>query len=454
MEFAIGRTNVAAGRVFTVWVGLLTACYLAVLPMAGTIALRSLTLVALLLSLTWHFRAIRFAGKWDLPIVLWVCYLLFFPVISDSPMAAIDSVVSQWGRGVLAMVVGAGVAAIFCRKELGSSFLLGLVSAFPILVHLVLFGWKALTTSSIPWGYWGRETHHADLGYAAGQAVVLLVVSIVAGHRKVGTVAFALVLACLASTALAQSRAGLVFCLIGAVLVGASAYLTQARHLQKHMLSGLVGVMFAASTVIFVALKEDVRWQNMVTHLVAGLEGDAIQIQCEGTISIEAAVISKYGQGEQAQRLISSVRDGDGSRVVLLRAGLDLALGNPMGSDGSKHAFQKLLAKRCEHPAIAMAHVHNGWIDTALALGWIGVVLYFSVLLHFFKLGYFYLRRTRQLNEWALVLATMSIFWISRSFTDSVFRDHMLEMQGFVLAYAAVALNLQAMSKNHQILPR
>ncbi|MDO8249196.1 MAG: O-antigen ligase family protein [Rhodoferax sp.] len=431
----------------TFWIGLFAAIYLAVLPMSGTIALRNVVLLLLSLCLAWQFLNTRPSVKWALPVVLWVIYLFFFPFIAVSSAIAVENLLGQWGRGVLAMLVGAGVAAIFCRKDIGVTFYLGLASAFSILVHLYLFGLKAWVTSSIPWGYWGRETHHADLGYTAGQAVVLLAASTIAGNRRLRPFAVALIFACFLSTALAQSRAGLAFCLIGGALVFGCAYLARARNMPKHLLAGLVGLLLVGGGVLAVAVKEDVRWRNMTSQLVAGLDGDAIQIQCEGTSSIESRIIDQYGSGERAQQVISSVRDGDGARMVVLRAGLVLALKYPWGSDGSRQSFQKLLRQECATPAIQMAHTHNGWLDTILALGWIGATLYMGVLLYFLKQGLSYLHRQRSLNEWAIVLVALSAFWILRAFTDSVLRDHMLEMQGFFLAYASVALNLRTRVK-------
>jgi len=428
-------------RVF--WIGLLAAVYVAVLPMSHTVALRNMVFFALSMCLAWQFLKTRPAVQWVLPVALWVIYILFFPVIADSPVTALENLLGQWGRGALAMLVGAGVASIFYSKEKGAVFYLGLASTFSILLHLVLFGLKAWTTWSIPWGYWGRETHHADLGYAAGQAIVLLAAATIAGNRRLRPLAVALIFACLLSTALAQSRAGLAFGLIGGVLVFGCAYLVRANNRRINLLAGLIGLMLAGVAVLGVAVKEDVRWRNMASQLAAGFQGDAIQIQCEGTSSIESKIISQYGSGEQAQQIISSVSDGDGARMVVLRAGLVLALKHPWGSDGSRHAFQKLLMEECASPVIQMAHTHNGWLDTVLALGWIGAALYMGVFLFFLKQGLTYLRRERQLNEWAIVLVVLSIFWILRGFTDSIFRDHMLEMQGFLLAYASVALNLQ-----------
>lgn len=427
----------------TFWIGLLAACYLAVLPMSNTIALRDVFLLALFLCVALFALKARPSIKWAMPIVFWLGYLFFFPFIADSPSTAMENLLGQWGRGVLAMLVGAGVASIFYSKDRGAAFYVGLVSAFSILVHLSLFGWKAWATSSIPWGYWGREAHHADLGYAAGQAVILLTAAISAGKRTMRPLAITLVLACFLSTALAHSRAGLVFCLLGVGLVFGAAYLRRATHQRMNLLVGLAGILLAGAAVLAIAVKEDVRWRNMSAQLSAGFEGDAIQLQCEGTSSIERRIFAQYGSVEEAQRVIDGVRGGDGARVALFRAGLALAFKHPWGSDGSRQAFQRLLREECATPAVSMAHTHNGWLDTVLAVGWIGAAFYAAVLLYFFRLGFSHLREGNPLNEWALVLVALSAFWILRGFTDSVFRDHMLEMQGFILAYAAVVLRLQ-----------
>lgn len=424
----------------TLWIGMLAASYLAVLPMAKTMAFRNVTLLALLLCLVWHFRKVRPSFRWPLPLILWAGYLLIFPLISDSPVAAFESFLKQWGRGLLAMLAGAGVAMIFYDKNKGAAFYLGLFSVVPILVHLVLFGAKALTTSSMPWGYWGRETHHADLGYAAGHAVVLLAAAVAAGKNVRRPWALILMATCFLSTAIAHSRAGFAFALLGGVLVFLTAYLANMTQRRTRYLVGALGVLFIGGLILAMATQHDPRWRTMTAQLQEGFKGNALQMQCEGTATIEPDIIARYGAGEQAQRMISSVQYGDGSRVVVVRAGVDLALKHPWGSDGSRQAFQKLLRQECPSPVISMSHTHNGWLDTVLALGWLGAALYLLVFLYFFRQGVVSLRQGGGLNEWALVLVALSGFWILRGFTDSVFRDHMIEMQGFVLSYAAVMI--------------
>ena len=427
----------------TFWIGLFGACYFAALPMSGTIAFRNVSLFALCICLVWTHLRQRSSFSWPVPLLLWAAYLLLFPIVSDSPSIAVHSLLGQWGKGLLAMLAGAGVAAIFFGKKYSSSFHLGLMSSVPILIHLALFSWRAWETSSIPWGYWGRESHHADLGYAAGQSVVLLSASMAVRSSAYLRWASTLVMACLLSTALANSRAGLVFALGGAVLVGIFVYIGRPTYRRKNVLLALVGLLVASAVFVSIVAKEDNRWSSMTSELMAGFLGDAIQIECEGTSSIESKIISHYGPGEKANSIIASVDRGDGARVVLFRAGIALALKHPLGSDGSRFSYQNLLKKECADPAILMAHAHNGWIDTVLALGWAGGVLYLIVLSYFFVIGYRDVRRADKLDEWAIVLVALASFWIFRGSIDSVFKDHMLEMQGFVLSYAAANLWLK-----------
>jgi uncharacterized membrane protein (UPF0136 family) len=405
--------------------------------MSGTIALRNIALFSLCVCLTYLFSTRRPTFLWPIPVLLWAAYLFAFPLVSESP---IQSLLEQWGRGLLAMLVGAGVATVFYKRRCGSAFDLGLVSSVPILIHLCFFAWTAWETSSIPWGYWGRETHHADIGYAAGQSVVLLAAAVVAGNRACRPWASVLIIACLLSITLANSRAGLAFSLVGGLLVLCGVYAARGLHHRKHVLAGLASLLIIGMAVFSIAVKEDPRWRSMTAQLMSGFSGDALQIECEGTAAIESQIIAQYGSGEEGKSIVFSVQGGDGARMVLLRAGVSLSVKHPMGSDGSRLAYQNLLREECADPVILMAHTHNGWLDTALALGWAGAALYLMVLMYFFSFGYTNLRQSNKLNEWALVLVALAAFWMLRGFTDSVFKDHMLEMQGFVLAYAAVNL--------------
>ena len=416
--------------------------------MAETIALRNVALFTLTVLLLWHFRRQKriFSGipfRWTVPIMLWAVYVCLFPFFSELQAEAFYNLWTIWFRSLMALAVGAGVAIVlFGGQQRGTALQLGLVTFFPILVHLSLVGWKFFETSAIPWRYWGRETHHADLGYAAGQAVVLLSAALLADRARRSVWVVTLMGASFLSLIVARSRGGIVFAFVGLVFVLVASVLGSSRGRRPRMLFGLLVVLGVAIAVIGLAVKNDARWLYMADRLSAGFHGDALKIQCEGAQRVEAELIAKYGEGSRTRDLIASVADSDGARTVLMRAGLTLALDHPWGLDGSRQAFNKRLKEHCANPAIQMAHTHNGWLDTALALGWGGAVLYAWILINFLMFGMTRLDARGNVSEWALVLVALSGFWILRGFFDSVYRDHQLEMQGFVLAYAAVSLSL------------
>ena len=416
------------------------ATYIAVLPMSGTIALRSLSLLIALVALTWHFFKIRSFPQLPVPVLIWAAYLLVFPLISQDTTVAWESLGKQWGMGLLAMVCGAGAAQLLTPYRIGSALQLGFLSCITILIHLCILAFQSLQASTLVQG-WGRETHHADLGYAAGQAVILLAASLVACKKSSKLIAIFLILACLSSTALARSRGGLAFSIFGICLVFLVAYWSQ-RETQKKQILILFGSLVIVSLLVFgLAAKTDSRWRNMESSMTSGLLGNALQVQCFGTASVEHEIIDKYGSGAESERIIASVNNGDGSRVILFRSGVELVSKNPWGIDGSRQAYKKLLRKECPEPMIDMAHAHNGWIDTALAIGWVGAGLYLLVLINFSKIGFKNMRNSDdELNVWGVVLFSLSLFWIVRAFFDSVFRDNMFEMQGFVLANAFTIL--------------
>lgn len=432
------------GRWMMIWVGLLAASYLAVLPMANTTALRNIVLAALLISLIWRLQdAWRVSGV-AMPLLAWVVYISLFPLFAGDHAVAWQSLGGQWMRGVLAMLVGAGVA-LYLNKD-RHLFVFGVASAVPLLVHLSYVATAAWSTGSVPWGYWGRETHHADLGYAAGHAILLLSVVVVTGNQKLRLWSIGLIFLSILSVLFAMSRAGLLFGLFAGALVLGGAYVTSERANRRRLALGLLGVFVVGGLALGVAVKTDSRWQRLITQLPNAWVGDALQVECLGELSVQPGASGKIGADGQVARENEPMHTGDASRIVILRAGFALALQHPWGLDGSRQAYQKRLLEICPEPARLMAHTHNGWLDTALALGWIGAALYLWVLIYFLHQGAISLRSNGALNPWSMVLLATGVFWIFRGLTDSVFRDHMLEMQGFVLAYAAAVQKIRRLA--------
>lgn len=434
--------------------------YLAVLPMARTIALRNILLFILLLAAAWglkqalaqrkdehHLRWLRAA--W--PVWLWAGYLIFFPIFSTNPQVAADNLLGQWGKGLMAMAAGAALAWWIGHRRVGSVLALGLAAFVPVAIYLAMFLVKMLKTGAIPWAYLGIEEHHSYLGYAVAQTILLLSAAFLVVRGKIRVLLGALVLMALISMALIQSRAGLAFGLLAGLLVLAASLKVVGRRELWRMGLAAASLVVLAGIAFTLAARTDARWQNIGDRLSAGWMGDAIQIECEGTDLVEPAIRARFGPGPKTDQIIGHIRDGDGARVVLLRAASELAAQNPWGLDGSRTAFQKRLREICQEPAYKMSHAHNGWLDTALAIGWPGVALLLLVLFYFFRLGWTNLIREEQINPWALILVATPVFWALRGLIDSSFRDHMLEMQGFILTYAAVALaNVRSQGTLHK----
>lgn len=420
--------------------------YLAVLPISHTMALRNALLALLLAASLWTWlrekSSLRTGSLTGFPwlILCWAAYLVVFPVFSIDPPTAWKSLLSTWGKGLMAMVAGATMAWWLARRQVGSILALSLAASTPILLYMAMFTWKAASTATIPWGYTGIEETHGVLSYAAGQAALLLAAAWISSKGWHKNLIFSLLIATVLSMVLIRSRGGLAFSLLAVVLVFAAAFRQASPDRRQLIVRSLFILAVVGIAVVLLASQTDSRWRGLANRLSAGLMGNALQIHCEGTASIEKEIEKKFGNGEDAQRIRNSIIDGDGIRVIMVRNGITLLLDHPWGLDGSRSAFQKRLLAICSNPVGNMSHSHNGWVDTALALGVPGALLYLLVLVYFMRIGLKGSGFRSASNPWALVLIATPIFWTIRAMVDSSFRDHMLEMQGFLLAYAAMAL--------------
>jgi hypothetical protein len=133
--------------------------------------------------------------------------------------------------------------------------------------------------------------------------------------------------------------------------------------------------------------------------------------------------------------IIQSIENGDGGRVILMRAGLKLALDNPLGLDGSRQSYERLMEARCQHPPkLNYAHSHNSWLDMSMAIGWIGVMLFASMFITFFWTAV-KMFSIPDGSDVYMALGLLAAFWFIRGFFDSLYREHYLEMQALVMIY-------------------
>jgi hypothetical protein len=204
---------------------------------------------------------------------------------------------------------------------------------------------------------------------------------------------------------------------------------------QAARLVGLVVILLLPFAIAKVGSTVDPdRWTGMMTRLSLGLEGDAVRVNCEGVevlrtkLEREDRVITP-----EISQALRSIQDGDGARMMAARTAIALSWANPMGIDQSRDAYRIALSQVCE-PRIALSHAHNGWIDTALAIGIPGAILYLLVLMQFAVAAVRKIRIGDKDRPFAIALFVTTVIWILRSVVDSAQRNQMLEMQVFTIA--------------------
>ena len=466
---------------------------LAIFPISSTIALRNLML--LLLSATFlvllGFRHGRFAyplrqslKTLPFPILFWVGFLFLFPLWARQSATAWRSLGMEWIEALLAGFVG--FAAFHWLGRRGPGLLaLGFASAVPLILHLLLciaalLGllsnafyadptistlWDSLvhpmayqanphwTLQQLMHGFRGIEPMHGNLGYPACQAIALFgahLVHAIRGRNSSGQLlSIGGIALCFLSILIAQSRGAILYAFLimalcfalaksGLGTVAASSKGDDKSHGSwRGMVLGLVTVGLLLS-VTYQYVKRDPRWFNMADSVQAAFAiQDPTKVICEGLDSTTQDAIRLHLQGRDpvyVQAVIEGLKS-DGGRVLLLRVGWQLVRENPLGLDGSRHSYQKLIAEKCGHtPMMQFAHSHNSWLDLALALGWMGAFAFASMMVYFLYSGLSGMRSNPD-SPWAMALVLISSFWILRGFADSVYREHYMQMQLLLLMY-------------------
>jgi hypothetical protein len=481
--------------------------YLAILPMAGTVALRSLLVIFLLgiLLCTLVFKTWRSALAWPVllspvfvPLLLWVIYLCAFPLWAEQPATAWENLRGQWGMSIAAWIIGAGGVLLLGRQG-PSLWQLGLASAMLVMLHLLmtLLAWSGLLGANMPstmplahmltavqdvitgsgvapwswqpfpWGFRGFDTMHGNLGYTANQAIILFMCYLVFATQKRRLAAAGLaslgVVLCFMSVVIAHSRGAVLYGLLMALLAGLVFYLRchqpmtslaletqQARNLPRKQLIMMQALLGTLMLAVLFSFKNDERWHQMLERVqVAFVISDPVGFLCNGQSEETLTEIREHLVSKDPVQVASSLEGlkGDGGRILLMRAGVVLLQDVPLGLDGSRFSYRKLMNVRCGHPPVEeFSHAHQGWLDTAFALGWLGAGLLLTTLMCLAGTGWRYMRDPLT-APWALALFLLAAFWILRGFADSVYREHFLQMQAVLLAYVCARVMLENKSR-------
>ncbi len=421
---------------------------LAVWNLPHTIALKHGLAVLLLIAVSGsRFAPGRFCRQLPWLVALFAYIVLHLLLLAEDRATAFDHFKGEWLKFILFALAGWG-AGQWLRDRPPNTVLvcLGGACAVPLVLHLALALREGLATGAMPWGYWGLNEIHGDLGYAALCASLLLATAWFFTPLRLSTrvLVSLLLLACLLSPMLAQSRAGFAFVV---VVLSACVTLWLVGHLRHENLrqgraltiAVTLGVLAAAILMTYSADSE--RWSRMASRIELGLAADPLAVTCGGLPVLREALAAKGRilTSEQEQDLFY-VADGDGLRALLLATGFRLVPQYPLGIDGAKDAYRIAIGRLCT-PAIPAAHLHNGWLDTALAIGIPGALLYLAALLGLARQGWRGVVATRASHGPAIALFLMAVIWMVRALFDSTQRDQMLEMQIFLLTLlSAIAL--------------
>lgn len=375
-------------------------------------------------------------------LLIFIAYLfiqlLFF---STNYQLAFSNFRAEWMHFILFSIIGAGLGLIYREKSsLKILLYLGIAFSTPLYLHLTLFAVKIIATKSLPWGYWGINEIHGDLGYTALQASMLLCTYFLFSSKKSFKIFWAILLItpCILSPLLAMSRGGTLFSVV-AISLTTLAYIlfgSMGKVSIKKFGLALTGILLTGFIVIQVGLKaQPERWGGITSRISLGFQAKASDVFCNGAEYLEQ-YLKENGVNitPQLAKDLQSIKDGDGQRVIAARSGASLIAKYPMGINQSKQAYQQAIIEYCQkNPEIFISHTHNAWIDTALAIGIPGVILLMLSLLQYAKQGYSAATRksSNALCAFGIALFTSAFLWLIRGFFDSTMRDQMLEMQAF-----------------------
>ena len=366
-------------------------------------------------------------------------------IFSENYDIAFKNFYSEWMHFILFSLIGLGAGSILVKKYSEDCLLyFGIASLIPLAVYLSLSLIKGLEIGNIPWNYIRVYENRGTIGYTALQTILFLCPILFSTKNSIvrkNLVMFALLI-CVASTLVAYSRGGLIFGIGSIVFILIAGFLTEYRKIKlnrKLILSvSILGfLIFLIVYLISNSVNSD-RWTSMFDRAVFATKGNPIEIFCDGTDSF-SKTIKFDGQEitQETQDKIASINNGDGARIMALRAGLKLTLLHPWGIDQSRQAFQIALIKRCaENPKILIAHSHNGWLNTSLALGIPGAVLLLLVFFKYTGFGFQRLKKNKGIDSiFALARFSSASIYFIRGLFDATLQDQMLEMQAFIFAF-------------------
>jgi hypothetical protein len=416
----------------------------AIFSLPSTIAIRysfGVLLLILVVFLRPEWRLIVASNK---IFLLFITYIfLHFYFLADHIPNGVFLVNSQWLNFILFSFLGFGVGATCFKYKFKNLYLiLGLAFSTPIIIHVFQIFWQWRQSGVMPFGYWGIFPHHEMLGYAAILTILFIGADFLfhSGGWLRKLMALNVILLCLFSNILANGRAGFVFTIITVLMLVffANFFIKKSVDISIRKKIGLaLAVIFLGVGAIFIASKYDGgRWKNTISNLTFGFQiKEPLNAVCDGPQVLKNQFHDLSESNDEVEAQINRVFNGDGSRTLVALASLEVLKKYPLGIDGSKNSYSIAVDLACGHPRyFKLEHAHNGWLNMSFAIGIPGAIIYFLLLLSYTKYAVsFKKERSRDIYPEAVMLSSFAVIWILRAFFDDVHKDHMLQMQGFIM---------------------
>jgi len=424
-------------RIF--WIALYA--FIFILPVPGTIALRHVLLLVLLVTLVWATYGLRRSSpppvstemRQFLLLLVALTFWLFAQAfwISEETSWAMKEISGQWLPALLAAIVGLGTGhfvrqSVLARKALLSRLILAmmvqlvfsLLATLPEFLQLGAFpqGKTLLTAGKLEISYWNnmllallavdgfsRWLHQRPLSTLPRSflwtGILLVFVSNLAFGARNGIIG---------SLALLFSLTGLVFW-------------KECKQLSAPKAGSFVaGMLMLIGLVAWSNYHFDVRWKSFEqTAAVAWhIENNTVWLHPDAPPPLLAS-----GQPVEMSAFL---------RISWIHAGLKLIAERPLGVGYGRNAFGHSLRKTI---GTRLGHSHSGLIDWTVGVGIPGLILWTAFCGWLFWIG---ARRYVVFRDpIGLVLVFLVGGFFGRMLLDSVNRDHML-----VLFFLIVALVL------------
>jgi O-antigen ligase len=426
----------------------LAATLLLVFSLPHVMALRNLLLVALLiLVLRSLFSLPEILKQSDVGAVLLVFVLLLAWMLCVSVFIAPETVASlrafagEWGRALLTLIAGSGVALAIRKKMPGQlSSLVTTLIFLAALVHMIGHDVAALTkwveTGKLPHRFPGITDHRANVTHVFAMLLSAVGADIcsryVFGRPLIRTHVYAISMAVvfgffalLTSSTTNGWIVSILLTLFIIVLLSSikPRYIPRAR--PRPNPGAIAAVAVALSALGAVAVVNDPRYDGFVESVAIGWDTEN-----------HRNWLHAFETGDWPVRANGDAVDPSTySRVAWTKEGIKLLVEHPVGTEISKHTFTRLIAEK--YGVAHMSHSHIGLIDFGLNAGIPGIILWLAFLAGLAWIGWSTAMRSG--DAVGLCLLFLVTAFTMRMLIDSTLRDHILEQFTFCAGMLLVA---------------